>query len=675
MLSKTDILNILTESKDATVIYYDAELHIGFVNDGMLKLWGKDRSIEGKTLQEAVPELIGQPFPDLLKEVWKTGITYRATDMPAMLMVDGQLKTSYFDFEYRAILNSVGKVVSILHTAIDVTARVLAFQQVAEKQQREEQLIRELSLKNNSIQSVNDDLSTANRDLLVSHESVNRLNLRLQESETDFKRLVAQAPVAILVFRGPDMIVDMANEPILEILNKDADIIGKPLLEGMPELKGQPAVELLFDVYNTGKSSEGIEVPVQMMRNGEFETRYFNFSYQPLRDDTTIIGVMDLAVEVTTQVLARKNLEAIIAEKTVLEKNLRGNERRLQGILDTMAEGVIIVDVDGKPTYANPMAQRIMSLPEAEILGRAYNDTKWKNVRLDGTPLSQQDHPMYVALRTGISVYDQEIGVVLPFAEKVYISINAAPMVDDKAQITGGIITFTDVTNRRKILQQKDDFISVASHELKTPIASLKGALQLLDRMLPNISPDMLEKLVGQANKSLNKLTDLVNSLLNSNRISQGRFPIHKTTFRIIDLVNECCQHIRAAGNHLITLKGELELKLNADEQLIDQVVVNFVNNAVKYAPASNEIIIEVQNMGNAAKVSVTDFGPGIAADKLPHIFERYFRADYGSVQFSGLGLGLYICAEIIEKHGGQIGVDSELGKGSTFWFTLPIKD
>jgi signal transduction histidine kinase len=673
MLSETEILHILTRSKDATAIYDDADLHIRFVNDAMLEIWGKDSSITGKTFEQALPEVAGQPFADLLKKAWTTGETYRAIETPATLIVNGQSKTSFFDFEYRPITDAGGKVLAILHTATDVTSRIVALQQIADRQLREEQLIKELSVTNNDAQTVNDNLSAANRDLVVSNENINRLNLRLQESETDFKRLVAQAPVAILVFRGPEMVIEMANAPILEILNKDADIIGKPLLEGMPELKGEPAVELLFDVYHTGTSSEGNEVPVRMMRNGEFETRYFNFSYQPLRDENKIIGVMDLAVEVTTQVIARKNLEAIIAEKIVLEQNLRGNERRLQGILDTMAEGVIIVDADCKPTYANPMAQRIMNMPEETFLDRRYNDAKWQNEWIDGTPITQDDHPMYVALRTGISVYDQEIGVVLPSADKIYISINAAPIVDEQGQISGGIVTFTDVTNRRKILQQKDDFISVASHELKTPIASLKGALQLLDRKLPDISPQLLANLVGQANKSLNKLTDLVNSLLNSNRISQGRFPIHKTDFRIVDLVNECCQHISAAGNHTITLKGEVNLVITADEQLIDQVIVNFVNNAVKYAASSKEIIVDIEHVANTAKVSVTDFGPGIAPDKLPHIFERYFRADYGSVQFSGLGLGLYICAEIIAKHGGNIGVESELEKGSTFWFTLPL--
>jgi PAS domain S-box-containing protein len=673
MLPDRDLLHILTQSKDATAVYDSADLHIRFANQAMLNLWGKGNGIIGKTMESALPEIVGQPFIGMLKKVWHTGETCTGTDTPATLMVNGVLKTSFFDFEYRAIRNDKGETMAILHTATDISSRVLAWEKVAEKQQREQQLIEELSQSNDNIRATNEHLSAINSDLMISNENITKLNDRLQESQTDFKRLVAQAPVAILVLRGKDLIIDLANAPMLEILDKDSSIIGRPILTGMPELKGQPAVELLFEIFETGKESNGSEVPVRMMRNGQLETRYFNFSYRPLRDGRNIIGVMDLAVEVTDQVMARKRLEAILSEKTVLEQNLRSNERRLQGILDTMAEGVVIANSDGKLVYANAMAQTIMGINEQEYLNRDYNDAKWRNERIDGTVLSQEDHPLYVTLRTGLPVFDQEIGIAIDGRDKTYISVNAAPLLDDENRVSGGIVTFTDVTNRRKILQEKDDFISVASHELKTPIASLKGALQLLDRMQANISPDMLSKLIAQSNKSLNKLTDLVNSLLNSNRISQGRFPVHKIKFKVADLINECCQHIRNAGNHNIRFEGNLQLEVDADPQLIDQVIVNLVNNAVKYAPLSKDIIISVQPEQKFAMVSVTDFGPGISQDKLPYIFDRYYRIDTGTAQFSGLGLGLYICAEIIYKHGGKVGVESKRGEGSTFWFTLPL--
>ncbi|MBL4675289.1 MAG: PAS domain-containing protein [Mucilaginibacter sp.] len=660
MLSDHQLIQILSRSKDATAIYDTADLRISFVNEAMLTIWGKDDSIIGKTFEEALPETIGQPFIDILKQVWQSGQPYNAVDMAATLEIGNELRTSYFDFEYRPLVDDEGKTYAILHTATDVTSRVVAWEQVQERQLREEQLIEELSASNNNIQEANDNLSIVNRDLTLSNENINRLNLRLQESETDFKRLVEQAPVPILVFRGEDLVIDIANYAMLELLGRDASIIGKPLLLGMPETENAKAVDMLFEVYRTGKSFDGSEAPVPITRNGETSTRYFNFTYRPLMDNGKIIGVMDVAIEVTEQVLARKRLEA--------------NEQRLQSILDTMAEGLVIVDSNCVPTYVNHMAQNIMGITEAQFQDRKYNDAKWQNLRVDGSPLPTDDHPMNVVLRTGLAVYDQEIAVLLESGKKIFISINAAPTADADGKATGGVATFTDVTNRRLILQQKEDFISVASHELKTPVTALKASLQLLDKIQTTIKPEMLARLLFQANKSLDKLSDLINSLLNSNRISQGRFPINKTEFALSQLIDDCCQHVRTTGSHNVILKGEIDLKINADEQLLDQVVVNLVNNAVKYAPESKEIIIEVQKVEDNARITVTDFGPGIAKNKLPRLFERYYQAENSNGNtFSGLGLGLYICAEIIHKHGGEIGVESDEGNGTTFWFTLPL--
>lgn len=671
MLPPDQLISVLKKSPDPTAIYDTPDLNIAFINDVMLEIWGQTDRIIGMDLAVAVPEFEQQNFVGLLKEVWRTGELYQATEVLVDIRIDGEIQSFYFDFEYRPIKDSEGNTVAIINTATNVDARVDARQVVAERQEREDRLIAELKQTGSDVQLVNNHLSAVNLQLQASNDDINRLNVRLQESETDFKRLVEQAPVAILVFRGPELVIDLVNQEMLLMLDKDTSIVGKPLLEGLPEIKGAPAVDMLFEVFNTGKALDGNEQPVPIRRNGEIQTHYFNFAYRPLFDHGKVVGVMDVAIEVTEQVLARKRLEGIISEKTNLEHHLRGNQKRLQGILDTMAEGVIIVDTQARPNYANPMAQRIMGISEEQFKDRTYGDSKWHNERVDGTPLPKDDHPIYAALRTGLAVYDQEIGIVMPGREKLYISVNAAPIIDEKQGVTGGIISFTDVTNRRMILNQKDDFISVASHELKTPVTALKASLQLLERM-EDLSGALPKKLIGQANKSLVKLNDLINSLLNANRISQGRFPIHKSSICIADLINDCCQHLRTVGEHEIVLTGDLNLSIMADQQQLDQVVVNLVNNAVKYAPGSKRIEISVEKLEAEVKVSVTDNGPGIPPEKTKHIFERYYQGGEESRQFSGLGLGLYICAEIIEKHGGRIGVDSELGKGSTFWFTIP---
>jgi signal transduction histidine kinase len=231
-----------------------------------------------------------------------------------------------------------------------------------------------------------------------------------------------------------------------------------------------------------------------------------------------------------------------------------------------------------------------------------------------------------------------------------------------------------DVTNRRKMIQQKDEFISVASHELKTPITSLKASLQLLERLRDSPESDIFRKLLDQANKSMRKISVLIEDLLNVSKYNGGQLHINKRHFSLLALIQESCQEVRTAGKYTIRAKGDPSIIVEADPDKIDQVVVNFINNAIKYAPDSREIIINMERLDNDVKVSVTDKGPGIDPEKAPYIFDRYYRVDKSNMQYSGLGLGLYICAEIIKKHQGKIGVDSIPGEGSTFWFSLPLE-
>nr|WP_067058470.1 HAMP domain-containing sensor histidine kinase [Mucilaginibacter sp. L294] len=226
-----------------------------------------------------------------------------------------------------------------------------------------------------------------------------------------------------------------------------------------------------------------------------------------------------------------------------------------------------------------------------------------------------------------------------------------------------------------ELLKQKDDFMSIASHELKTPITSLKASLQLLDKMKNAPVPAMLTKLITVANKSMEKVNNLVEDLLNVSKLNQGQLHIHKSIFSIVDVIDNCCHDVRAEGIFTIKTTGNKSLQVFADAGRIDQILVNFVNNAIKYAPQSKVIIINIEKKDTMIKVSVSDKGPGIAPDMIPNLFDRYYRVDKSGSQYSGLGLGLYICAEIIKKLDGQIGVDSEVGKGSSFWFTLPLSE
>jgi len=388
-----------------------------------------------------------------------------------------------------------------------------------------------------------------------------------------------------------------------------------------------------------------------------------------------------MATQVMEQIELRlQNLndaeQQILINKQLAESNqkLIASEQRFQTILDNMAEGVGIIDLSGQLIYANKMAQRILGLTQSQIKARTYDDPKWQNLRLDGSPLPDEEHPMAIMMQSGLPVIDHEIGVQPPDREKFYIAINAAPLFDPQSgELTGGIGTFMDVTARRKVLQQKDEFINLASHELRTPVTSLKAALQIITKMKDNPRPEILFKMIDQSNRSLEKLTGLINNLLDSNRISQGQLRLRKTVFNLGNLLDHSIHEIKVADKHEVVLEGVRDINIFADEQQIDQVITHLLSNAVKYAPESKVIHVLVERNDQEVKISVSDCGNGIPKDQLARLFDRYYRAEYDGFNFSGLGLGLYISSEIIKKHDGRIGVESVVGSGATFWFTLPL--
>jgi PAS domain S-box-containing protein len=253
--------------------------------------------------------------------------------------------------------------------------------------------------------------------------------------------------------------------------------------------------------------------------------------------------------------------------------------------------------------------------------------------------------------------------------------IRLMPIKKENGEVRLWIGTATDIEDLRLLQQQKDDFISIASHELKTPVTSLKASLQLLNKIKNNAPSAMLPVLIERANKSVNKITALIDSFLNASKVNEGQIHLNQKIIVLSELIKESCRSLTEAGNYNITIKGDSNIEAYADADRIEQVVINFINNAIKYAPKSKEILISIEQISGIVRVSVTDYGPGISPEKLPYLFDRYFRADSSGSQYSGLGLGLYISAEIIKKHNGQIGVDSELNKGSTFWFEFPLSN
>lgn len=222
----------------------------------------------------------------------------------------------------------------------------------------------------------------------------------------------------------------------------------------------------------------------------------------------------------------------------------------------------------------------------------------------------------------------------------------------------------------------RDDFISAASHELKTPITSLKAYTQSLLRAHKNMDESQISTFLGKMDNEVNRLTSLVGDLLNAVRIQQGRLEYNEEEFDLNSLIYETIENIQFSFNkHKILVEGNVNRKVWGDKERIRQVIVNFLTNAAKYSPDADKIIVTLKSGKNRAEVGIQDFGIGIEREYLSKVFDKFFRVDSEEGKtFPGLGMGLHISKEIISRHGGTISVKSEKNKGSLFSFTLLYK-
>lgn len=248
----------------------------------------------------------------------------------------------------------------------------------------------------------------------------------------------------------------------------------------------------------------------------------------------------------------------------------------------------------------------------------------------------------------------------------------AVPFKDEQGNTIAWFGTFTDIEDQKRQLAKKDEFISVASHELKTPLTSLKAYIQLISNS--KYLPEDIALYVKKANQSVNRLQGLISDLLDVSKIQAGKLSFTTECFNLGELVDSCIENIgHVYSSHTIRKNLAPDILVKGNAERIEQVIMNLVGNAVKYSPARSEIIITAAKKDYMAMVSIMDFGIGLSDANQQRIFERFYRVENTLVPTPGLGMGLYIAAEIIKEHNGRIEVKSRPHEGATFTFYLPL--
>jgi signal transduction histidine kinase len=235
--------------------------------------------------------------------------------------------------------------------------------------------------------------------------------------------------------------------------------------------------------------------------------------------------------------------------------------------------------------------------------------------------------------------------------------------------------TSTDIHEIKELEKQKDYFISVASHELKTPVTSIKGHVQLLQEQLLQSGDALVQQSLKALDRQVNKLNRLIADLLDITRIQSGRFTINKQPFILNDLVTETVDDIKTLSRtHVIEVANTSPQWVLADRQRIGQVISNLLTNAVKYSPDADKIKVQLTASQQKVTVAIQDFGIGIEPSEQQKIFQNFYRVRGKDEQtFSGFGIGLFIVGEILKPHNGTVWVQSEKNKGAVFYFSLPL--
>ena len=389
-----------------------------------------------------------------------------------------------------------------------------------------------------------------------------------------------------------------------------------------------------------------------------------------------ITQILSATIDITEKV--RAQLEVKAKTEALLRSSFEQQSAiRFKTLADSMPQIVWTADAAGKIDYFNQRWYSYMRLPDKTLSMR---------------DLSENIHPEDVSGYFGNWNISVETGnpfqVEFRFRDQsnpgsyCWLLAKALPITDTNGVIVKWHGTFTDINDLKlaqlsiqQLVKEKEDFIHIASHELKTPVTSLKGSIQLLERMTgEGALAEEVEVLIEMAVRQVNKLSRMVGDLLDVARMDADKIELVGRDFLLHEAITDSLEQVRfLSPKSTIRIEGATNIPIHSNKERIQQVITNFLANAIKYSPEGAEIILEPTLLDGHLRIAVIDHGIGIPSSKLPFVFDRFFRVEGSSDKFSGLGLGLYISAEIVSRLRGEIGAMSQLGQGSTFWFTLPV--
>jgi two-component system sensor histidine kinase VicK len=615
-LSLVNSISLLLYSQFPMFLFW-GENHVQFYNDAYRKTLGNSKL--GLCLGENAEECWGENWPVIKKQLDKvlnTDESIWKDDQIVKMYKNDQLQDTYWTYSYSKVIDVDAGLGGVMVICYETTAKVNFERQTNE------------TVKN------------------------------LAESESRLRFMLEDAPIAIAVLAGKDLIIESANDKMLEMWGREKSVIGNKIEDTLPELIEQGFINILNDVFLEGDSFYGNEIKVLFGKAFNKEEFFTNFVFHPIKDTAkNTTHIMIIANVITEEVVARQKVEEA--------------EEMLRLSIEAANVGTWVLDLNTGILSCSERLIELFGLNNKEIITLEKVYTK-----IPDKYLGKVKEHMDASINNGAS-YALEHPIYNDNAnqhQKWIRALGKTHITDHTKKFSGIMI---DITEQKIDDQRKNDFIGMVSHELKTPLTSLSAYLQLLFVKSQKNNDEFTTEILNKVNHQVRKMGQLINGFLNISRLESGKILLDKTQFDLIELIEDVRREfLITSSQNEIELIAHKPIIIFADYDKIVSVISNLLSNAIKYSPSTSPIIIKVKKEEKDIVVSVKDDGLGIKKSDLNNIFDRFYRSESNITKhISGFGIGLYLSAEIINRHNGKIWVESDEGQGSTFFFSIPITD
>jgi PAS domain S-box-containing protein len=643
--------SLVMTSHYGLMILTGRDWNIEIVNQRIAALWQKELSqITGKKLMDVLPEIADQPFPALLNRIFDTGQPYGSEEEVLYLdSPDGKIK-KYVSFYYEPLTDDNGQTNGVIVACEDVTPQVKARELLEESYNEQQSINEELTASNEELASTNEELASTNEELLTVQQRLEEANQELAASESRLRMAIESTNLGTWEFYPANNHLYWSEE-CRSIYN-------------FPD-GHQPTFET-FLAHIHPDDRESVEQAIQKSLDPTFGGRY-DLIYRILRfgdGETRWIKAHGTVYFENDQPNLFVGTVVDIHEIKLAEEK----SAKLAAIIASSDDAIISKTLESVITSWNDSARRMFGYTSEEMIG----ETIYKLI----PPDRLEEEPQILArLKSGDRVDHFETKRLTRDGRLIDVSVSVSPVKDKEGRIIGLSKIARDITEKKLDETRKNDFIGMVSHELKTPLTSLNALLQVASLKLKNSPDSFLSSAMEKSNVQVKRMTSMINGFLNISRLESGKIQIDKQRFDMEKLISEVIDEITlTVSSHIISFTPNHPVEVNADRDKISSVISNLVSNAVKYSPNGKHIQVTCEVQGQNVIVSVKDEGIGIKPQDIDMIFDRYYRIESSDTQhISGFGIGLYLSAEIVRQHQGEISVDSETGVGSVFYFSLPL--